>query len=146
MAVNFIALDRDTPMLLPPSVQEYLPQRHLARFVAETVDQLDLSALVAAYGGTGSRPYHPSMLVALLFYGYATGVFSSRKLSQASYDSIAFRYICANAHPDHRTIADFRKRFLGELKALATPWGWLSSARSVLTAPRSKPMPASTKP
>jgi hypothetical protein len=60
------------------------------------------------------------MLVALLFYGYATGVFSSRKLAQATYDSIAFRYICANTHPDHRTIADFRKRFLGELAALFT--------------------------
>lgn len=120
MAVNFIPLDRDTPILLPPSVQDYLPERHLARFVVEIVDQLDLDHLVAAYGGTGSRPYHPKMLVALLFYGYATGVFSSRKLALATYDSIAFRYICANAHPDHRTIADFRKRFLAELEALFT--------------------------
>lgn len=120
MAVNFVTVDRDTPDLFPASVQEYLPQDHLARFVVEIVDQLDLSHLVRAYAGTGSRPYHPAMLVALLFYGYATGVFSSRKLAQATHDSIAFRYICANTHPDHRTIADFRKRFLDELAALFT--------------------------
>jgi transposase len=120
MAVDFIPLDRDTPDWFPATVQEYLPEDHLARFVVEIVDQLDLSHLVAAYAGTGSKPYHPALLVALLFYGYATGVFSSRKLSQATHDSIAFRFICANTHPDHRTIADFRKRFLGELEARFT--------------------------
>jgi transposase len=120
MAVNFVTVDRETPDMFPASVQEYLPQDHLARFVVEIVDQLDLSHLVRAYAGSGSRPYPPAMLVALLFYGYATGVFSSRKLAQATYDSIAFRYICANTHPDHRTIADFRKRFLDELAALFT--------------------------
>jgi transposase len=120
MAVNFVTVDRETPDWFPASVQEYLPQEHLARFVVEIVDQLDLSHLVRAYAGSGSRPYHPAMLVALLFYGYATGVFSSRKLAQATHDSIAFRYICANTHPDHRTIADFRKRFLNELAALFT--------------------------
>ena len=120
MVVNFVAVDRDTPDLFPPTVQEYLPEQHLARFVVEIVEQLDLSHLVGAYAGVGSRPYHPAMLVALLFYGYATGVFSSRKLSQATHDSIAFRFICANTHPDHRTIADFRKRFLDELQALFT--------------------------
>jgi transposase len=120
MAVNFVTVDRETPDLFPASVQEYLPQDHLARFVVEIVDQLDLSHLVRAYAGSGSRSYHPAMLVALLFYGYATGVFSSRKLAQATHDSIAFRYICANTHPDHRTIAEFRKRFLDELAALFT--------------------------
>ncbi len=120
MAVNFVGVDRDTPDMFPPTVQEYLPEDHLARFVVEIVDQLDLSHLVGAYAGTGSRPYHPAMLVALLFYGYATGVFSSRKLAQATHDSMAFRYLCANTHPDHRTIADFRKRFLDELAALFT--------------------------
>jgi transposase len=118
MAVEFVLIDRDTPQMFPPSVQDYLPEEHLARFVVDIVEQLDLSHFVAAYAGTGSKPYHPAMLVALLFYGYATGVFSSRKLAQASYDSIAFRFICANTHPDHRTIADFRKRFLVELEAL----------------------------
>jgi len=116
MAVEFVTIDRDTPYLLPPSIQDYLPDDHLARFVVEIVDQLDLQGLLGVYAGKGKKPYHPAMLVALLFYGYATGTFSSRKLEQASYDSIAFRYICANTQPDHDTIASFRKRFLKELE------------------------------
>jgi transposase len=118
MAVEFIPIDRDTPYILPPSVQDYLPDDHLARFVVDIVDQLDLNHLSAVYSGRGSKPFHPAMLVALLFYGYSTGVFSSRKLEAATYDSIAFRYICANTNPDHDTIAGFRKRFLKELGAL----------------------------
>lgn len=118
MAVNFIPIDRDTPYIFPPCVQDYLPEGHLARFVVEIVDGLDLSRLSAVYSGKGSAPYHPAMLVGLLFYGYSTGVFSSRKLEKATYDSIAFRYICANTNPDHDTIATFRKRFLQELAAL----------------------------
>jgi len=116
MAVEFITIDRDTPYLFPPSVQDYLPEDHLARFVAEMVDQLDMSALLGVYAGKGKKPYHPALLVALLFYGYATGTFSSRKLEKATYDSIAYRYLCANSHPDHDTIASFRKRFLKELE------------------------------
>ncbi len=99
-------------------MQDYLPDDHLARFVVDIVEQLDLSHLSAAYSGRGSRPFHPALLVSLLFYGYATGVFSSRKLEKASYDAIAFRYICANTNPDHDTIARFRKRFLKEPGAL----------------------------
>lgn len=116
MAVNFVTIDRDTPYLLPPSVQDYLPEDHLARFVVEIVDQLDMRGILGVYAGKGKKPYHPAMLVALLFYGYATGSFSSRKLEKATYDSIAYRYICANTHPDHDTIAAFRKRFLKELE------------------------------
>ncbi len=74
-------MDRDTPDMFPATVHEYLPPAHLARFVVEIVDEFDLSHLVRAYAGTGSRPYHPAMLVALLFHGYATGVLSSRKLA-----------------------------------------------------------------
>ena len=119
MADDFRALDRDTPMLLPPSIQEWLPDQHMARFVVEIVEQLDLSEITSRYGGSGGRrAYHPVMMVALLFYGYATGVFSSRKLEQATYDSVAFRYITGDEHPDHDTIANFRKRFLGELEGL----------------------------
>ena len=118
MAIQFIPIDRDTPYIFPPCVQDYLPEDHLARFVVEIVDGLDLNHLSAVYSGKGSKPYHPAMLVTLLFYGYATGVFSSRKLEKATYDSIAFRYICANKNPDHDTIATFRKRFLKELGAL----------------------------
>ena len=80
------------------------------------VDQLDMSNLLGVYAGKCKTPYHPAMLVALLFYGYATGTFSSRKLEKATYDSIAYRYICANTHPDHDTIASFRKRFLKKLE------------------------------
>jgi len=107
MAVELVPVDRDTPDPFPARIQGYVPEKHLARFVVEIVDQLDPGHLVAAYAGVGSKPYHPAMLVALLFYGYATGVSSSRKLAQATYDSIAFRFLCANTHPDHRTIADF---------------------------------------
>jgi transposase len=116
MKANFIEVDRYTPYLLPPSVQDWLPEKHLARFVVEIVEQLDLRSLKESYAGRGSKPYHPEMLLALLFYGYATGVFSSRKLERKTYDSVAFRYITANTHPDHDTIADFRKRFLPQLK------------------------------
>ena len=79
MAVEFILLDRDTPQRLPPSVQDYLAEKHLAQFVVDNVDHLDLSHLAAAYAGTGSKPHHPAMLVALMIYGYATGMFSNRK-------------------------------------------------------------------
>ncbi len=117
---NFRQVDRETGFLLPPSVDEWLPERHLARFVVEVVDQLDLSPMVKAYRGTGSASYHPSVLLGLLVYGYATGVFSSRKLERATYDSVAFRFIAANDHPDHDTIAVFRRRFLGAIERLFT--------------------------
>jgi transposase len=118
MATPFILIDRDTPYILPPCVQDYLPEDHLARFVVEMVEQLDLRSLSAVYAGKGKRPYHPAMLLALLFYGYATGVFSSRKLEKATYDSMAFKYICANQNPDHDTINSFRKRFRKEIESL----------------------------
>ena len=118
MAVNFKSCDRSTPYLFPPTVQDYLPEDHLACFIVEIVDQLDLTPFIQAYSGKGKPPYHPSMLISLLFYGYATGTFSSRKLEKASHDSIAVRFICANTHPDHDTIAHFRKRFLSELSQL----------------------------
>jgi transposase/IS5 family transposase len=115
---NFRAINRDTGFLLPPSVDEWLPQRHLARFVVEVIDGLDLSELVKAYRGSGSASYHPAMLLGLLVYGYATKVFSSRAIERATHDSVAFRFIAGNEHPDHDTIAAFRKRFLGQIEAL----------------------------
>lgn len=115
---RFIQCDRDTLYLMPPSVQDWLPENHLARFVVDIVSQLDLWPLVSAYAGRGSDAYPPGTLLALLFYGYATGIFSSRKLEAATYDSVAFRFITANTHPDHDTIATFRKRFLEQLKPL----------------------------
>lgn len=118
MSHTFRQFDRDTLYLLPPSLNDWLPEGHLARFVVEVVEQLDLTSITAAYAGRGSKAHHPEMLLALLFYGYATGVFSSRKLERGTYDSVAFRYLAANDHPDHDTIATFRKRFLAELKPL----------------------------
>jgi transposase len=115
---NFRTIDRQTGFLLPPSVDEWLPERHLARFVVEVIDGLDLRAMVGAYRGAGSAAHHPRMLLGVLVYGYATGVFSSRKLERATYDSVAFRFIAANDHPDHDTIAAFRRRFLKEIEAL----------------------------
>ena len=112
---TFRQVDRKTLFLLPPSMDDWLPEGHLARFIVDIVEQLDLTAIKANYAGRGSKAHHPAMLLALLFYGYATGVFSSRKLERATYDSVAFRYITANEHPDHDTIAHFRKRFLAEL-------------------------------
>src|SRR5467141_3040447 len=115
---NFRTIDRETAYLLPPSVDEWLPERHLARFIVEVIDRLDLSAMSRSYRGTGSASYHPTLLLGLLVYGYATGVFSSRKLERATYDSVAFRFIAANDHPDHDTIATFRRRFLKEIERL----------------------------
>ena len=115
---NFRSIDRQTGYLLPPSVDEWLPEKHLARFIVEVIDGLDLRGMSGAYRGSGSASYHPRMLLGVLVYGYATGVFSSRKLERATYDSVAFRFIAANDHPDHDTIAAFRRRFLKDIGRL----------------------------
>ena len=115
---NFRPIDRDTGFLLPPSVDEWLPEKHLARFVVEVIDGLDLTGMSKSYRGSGSASYHPALLLGILVYGYATGVFSSRKLERATYDCVAFRFIAANDHPDHDTIATFRRRFLKDIEAL----------------------------
>jgi transposase len=91
---------------------------HLGRFVVEVIDGFDLTAMSKSYAGTGSASYHPAALLGLLVYGYAAGVFSSRKLERATYDPMAFRFVAANDHPDHHTIASFRQRFLKEIEAL----------------------------
>jgi len=115
---NFRLTDRETGFLLPPSIDEWLPERHLARFIVEVVEGLDLRAISGSYRGSGSASYHPSVLLCILIYGYATGVFSSRKLERATYDSVAFRFIAGNEHPDHDTIASFRRRFLKQIEGL----------------------------
>ena len=110
MAHGFRRVDRDQQFLLPPDLREWLPQGHLARFVVEVVEQLDLSQVRAGYrlGGRGRQAYDPEMLTALLLYGYATGVRSSRQLERACGNDIACRFIAANQTPDHATIARFR--------------------------------------
>lgn len=114
----FHPIDRDTDYLLPPSVQEWLPASHLARYVVDVVEGLDLSALEKVYVGRGSVAYHPALLLSLLIYGYATGTFSSRKIERATHDSLAFRYIACNRHPDHDTLSTFRRRFGKEFEAV----------------------------
>jgi transposase len=115
---NFRTIDRQTGFLLPPTVEEWIPERHLARFVVEVVEGLDLRSMSGSYRGSGSASYHPSVLLGIMVYGYATGIFSSRKLERATYDSVAFRFIAANEHPDHDTIATFRRRFLKQIEGL----------------------------
>lgn len=103
-------------MLMPYDLNSWLPEDHLARFVVDIVDKLNFSHVYNQYRGSGSVPYDPRLLLSLLFYGYCTGVFSSRKIEKATYDSVAFRFIAGNHHPDHDTISSFRKRFLPEIK------------------------------
>lgn len=120
MEPRFKDTDRHSLFLMPPSLEDWMPEDHLARFVVDIVSRLDLSPIRNSYAGRGSDAYPPSMMTALLFYSYATGVFSSRKIEQGTYDSVALRYVAVNTHPDHDTIATFRRRFLKELKALFT--------------------------
>ena len=115
---NFRPIQRDVDYLFPPSMRDWLPEHHLARFVVEIVEQLDLKEMERAYGSSGSAAFHPALLLSILVYGYATGVFSSRKLENATYDSVAFRFCAANEHPDHDTLNTFRKRFLKEIEVL----------------------------
>ena len=115
---SFIPVDRKTDYLFPPSVEDWLPENHLARFIVEVVERLDLTELTRQYAGRGSAAHHPVVLLGLLIYGYATGVPSSRKIERSTYDSVAFRYIAANTHPDHDTLASFRRRFGAQLEAL----------------------------
>ena len=114
----FKPINRHTSYLFPPSVDDWLPEQHLARFVVDVVEQLDLKEMERAYRGTGTEAFHPALLLSTLIYGYATGVFGSRKLERATYDSVAFRYVAANEHPDHDTLNTFRKRFLPQIEGL----------------------------
>ena len=111
-------MNRDQGFILPPDMNDWLPKDHLARYIVSIVEQLDLSSICKRYSFKGRKGIHPSVLLSLLFYGYATGVFSSRKIERATYDSVAFRFISGNTHPDHDTIAHFRKEFLNELPSL----------------------------
>jgi transposase len=111
----------DQPLLLPPSLQDWLPERHLARFIADVTDQLDLSQILTEYArrdGRGMAAYHPVMMVRVLLYGYCMGMVSSRKLERATYQDVALRYLAADQHPDHDSIASFRQTHLQALAGL----------------------------
>ena len=118
MSRTFKTVDYDRALDLTVRLGDCLPPEHLARFVVDSVAQLDLSGLYARYGPRGGEPYAPEVLLGLLLYGYATGVFSSRKIERATYESVPFRFIAGNLHPDHDTLATFRHTFLQELKDL----------------------------
>ena len=122
---RFIGSDPNQTMLMPYDLSDWLPEKHLARFIVEIVNQLDFGGVYSQYKGVGSAPYDPKMLLGLLFYGYSTGVFSSRKIESSTYDSIAFRFIAGNHHPDHDTISSFRKRFLPEILFIGKELGFV---------------------
>ena len=117
MAANYLPYDPQQMMLLPEAMQEWLPEGHLAYFIDDAVDGLDLSAFHARYEKDGPRnqPFHPAMMVKVLLYGYATGVFSSRKIARKLHEDVAFRVLGARNFPAHRTIRDFRALHLKEL-------------------------------
>ena len=119
MNKRFRFCSHDQPFLLPPSLQDWLPENHLARFIADVMNELDLSSIYASYersDGRGLAAYHPVLMARLLLYGYCIGITSSRKIEQATYDNVAFRYLSADQHPDHDTLAAFRQE---HVKALA---------------------------
>src|SRR5437764_14534140 len=118
MSREFKRANYDQTLELKVRLGDCLPTSHLARFVVDCVAQLDLSGLYSRYGTRGGEAYAPEVLLGLLFYGYATGVFSSRKIERATYETVPFRFLAGELHPDHDTIANFRKTFLTELKLL----------------------------
>ena len=123
MGKSFRCDDLNQALLLPPSLHDWLPENHLARFPVDVVDALDLSAIHASYeagDGRGQSAYAPAMMVRVLLYGYATGTYSSRKIQARTFDDVAFRFLSADAHPDHSTVAEFRRRHLQALAELFT--------------------------
>lgn len=118
MTRKFRTADYEKTLNLQITLRDVLPPDHLARFLVDLVAQLDLSPIYKKYSDQGAPPYAPEVLLVLLFYGYATGVFSSRRIERATYEVIPFRFIAGDMHPDHDTIAHFRRQNLGELQEL----------------------------
>jgi transposase len=118
MTRKFKTVDYEAALDQTVSLREALPASHLARFVVDVVAELDLTGIYERYGLRGGEAYAPEVLLALLLYGYATGVFSSRKIEKATYESLPFRFVAGGLHPDHDTLANFRKTFRAEIKEL----------------------------
>ncbi len=112
---KFVQADRDQPFLLPPDLRDWLPEDDLAHFVLEAVERVPLNRFKVNERGTGSAQYHPHMMLSLLIYCYANGIFSSRRIERASYRDIGVRFITANCHPDHDTICTFRRENLSAI-------------------------------
>jgi transposase len=115
MATRFVSIDRDTPLLLPPNLRDWVPADHLVHFIIDAVEALDLKQVKVNLRGTGSEQYPPSMLLGLLIYSYATGLFGSRRIEQSTYDSVPVRLLTADTHPDHDTLCTFRRENQGLL-------------------------------
>lgn len=109
MAAKFKSIDRDTAYLLPPDMRDWVPENHLVHFIIDAVDQLDLRSARVNERGSGEAQYPPGMMLALLIYSYATGTFSSRQIERSTYDHVAVRFLCADTHPDHDTLCEFRR-------------------------------------
>lgn len=109
MATRFVVIDRDTPLLLPPNLRDWVPADHLVHFILDAVDALDLRQVKVNLRGTGDEQYPPAMMLGLLIYSYATGIFSSRRIEQSTYDSVPVRLLTADTHPDHDTLCTFRR-------------------------------------
>src|SRR5664279_2328219 len=123
MGKSFRSDDLNQSLLLPPSLHDWLPKNHRARFMVDVVETLDLSAIHASYDagdGRGQSAYAPALMVRVLLYGYATGIYSSRKIQAKTFDDVGFRFLSADEHPDHSTLAEFRKRHLQALAGLFT--------------------------
>ena len=119
MAKTFRPYDPDQLLLMPPALADWVPEDHLARFVSDVVDTLDLTAIEETYAEErGYPPYHPQMMVKVLLYGYCTGIYSSRRIARQLTDSVAFRFLAAGNQPDFRTVSEFRKRHGGALTGL----------------------------
>ena len=120
MSTTFRRYAPEQSLLLPPDVREWLPEGHLSHHISDLVDGLDLTAFYAGYEGDGRRnaPYEPRMLVKVLLYAYATGVFSSRGIARKLEEDVAFRVLAAGNFPQHRTICEFRRRHLDDFKQL----------------------------
>jgi transposase len=110
MGAKFVNVDRDTALLLPPDMRAWVPEDHLVHFILDAVEQLDLRAARVNERGTGSDQYAPALVLALLIYSYASGVFSSRQIERSTHDSVAVRVLCADTHPDHDTLCTFRRQ------------------------------------
>src|ERR1035438_2087852 len=118
MGKCFRSADVNQALLLPPSLHDWLPEKHLARFLVDVVDALDLGAIYDSYeekDGRGQAAYDPAMMVRVLLYGYCTGSYSSRQIEAETYEDLGVRYLAADEHPDHSTLAEFRKRHLEAL-------------------------------
>ena len=131
MSRKFRTADYEETLKQTISLSEALPPQHLARFLVDIISQLDLSKIYGRYAASGGEAIAPEILLGLLFYGYMTGVFSSRKIEKGTYENIPMRYIAGGQHPDHDTIANFRKTFLAEIQELFVQLLLLAQAAGV---------------